>query len=453
MADHHQILRDLQSRKNTEENLNRMSGLFKDASYRFSLISFAFHDMTFFEGLLYRNEENPYSDLIDALDALKKEWLSGNAVSFCKIADMRTENRKRMETLTKAVDLFSLLEYVLNRLEHRFIAPLEPAADQTDQAETDKIMSFLSRQDRDYQNLYLYRLLEQLPVRMTKNRFFETVKDRLSIYKGSDVSAFDGILESALSASCAFVKNEEISGYGDLQALFRELSAADLSAMDRTAFESLEGRLHEIGERINSDMDCSQALQNVLNAFGAVVISSYEGLAVPKEQEHALTILKTVTAAFGSDDPDLSAAYTACEALEGTLEEAGEQYQELLGVMESLENRFVFDDADAKRIGVLLSNSSYAEPDGFGPLSGTMTDETLFKKRTEELIGKLSAFFSGLPRPLVRASMARVFSILPPRFTDQEALEAYISESLSGCSDTAEKLGVFELLDGIMGES
>lgn len=453
MADYHQILRDLQGKKDVEMNLNRMTALAKDAAFRFSLISFAFYDMTFFEGLNHRNEDNPYQASIDRLVKLKEAYLKGGDVSFRKIDAIRRDNTHQMETLTKAVDVFTLLEYVLNRMEHRFIGQTALPEDYSDLSQTDKLLRFLSNEQQESQNLYLYRMIEQLPVRMTKNRFYETVKERLTVYKGSDTAAFDGILASVRSASCAFVSCEAVPDYEDLWALFNDIAAAEPAAVSRIDFETWQDRLRTIGERINSDMDCSQALQNVLNTFGAVLLSAYEGHAVPAEKQQTDIILHTVMDAFGKESPDLSAAYEACRNLEGTLEDAGEHYHEIFPAMDELENRFVFDDSDVKKIGVLLSNSAYADPDRDARLSGAAVDDPAFERATEQLIRELSAFYAQLPRAFVRASMARVFSILPPRFSDTEGVETYINEALSGCHDTAEKLGVLELLDGIMSES
>ena len=453
MADYHQILRDLQGKNNVEMNLNRMVALSKDAAYRFSLISFAFYDMTFFEGLNHRNENNPYQDLIGRLVQLKEAYLQGHEVSFQDIAALRTENTHRMEALTKAVDVFTLLEYVLNRMEHRFIGQTELPEGYTDLSETEKLMRFLSNEQQESQNFYLYRMVEQLPVRMTKNRFYETVKERLTVYKGSDTAAFDGILASVLSASCAFVFRESVPGYEDLFELFRKITGTDPASVGRTDFETWQDRLRTVGERINSDMDCSQALQNVLNTFGAVLLTAYEGRTVPAEKPQTDIILGTVMDAFGKESPDLSAAYEACHELEGTLEDAGEYYHQIFSAMDELENRFVFDDGDVKKIGMLLSNSAYAELQRDELLTGAVVDDPVFEYAAGQLIRELSAFYAELPRAFVRASMARVFSILPPRFSDTEGVETYINEALSGCHDTAEKLGVLELLDGMMSEA
>ena len=452
MQDHHEILRRLQRRENIEENLNRMTALTKDAAYRFARILFAFHDMTFFEGLGHRNEENPFSDLIDGLVRMKEDYLAGREVPFDVLCVLRSENEKRMEELTRAVDLFTLLEYVQNRIEYRFVSDGGLSAGYSDEAETDRILSYLAAQPKDTQNSYIYRIVEQLPVRMTKNRFYETVRERLSVYKGIDTAAFDGVLASLRSAACTKGLSSPVAGHEDLSALFGEMSLTEENKVDGAVFERWQAALHEAGTRIERDMDCSQALQNVLNAFGAVLLARYEGTERPAEEPLTDTILRTVAESFGKDAPDLAAAYDACRALEGTLEDAGDRYFELQGAAEELSSRFVYDDADLKKLGVLLSDSSYASLDRNAFVSGRTVGDELFEQSAEALINELSAYFATLPRSFVRASMARVFTILPPRFSGQEELHRYIGEALSGCHDAAEKRGVLELLDGIMKE-
>ena len=452
MVDHHEILRRLQRRENIEENLKMLTAMTKDAAYRFARILFAFHDMTFFEGLGHRNVDNPFSDLIDELVSLKKSYLEDKSVSFDKLVSLRTENEQRMEELTRAVDLFSMLEYVLNRIEYRFADGGNFPLGYSDAAETERIMSYLSSQPKDTQNSYIYRIVEQLPVRMTKNRFYEAVRERLSVYKGSDTAAFDGAIASVRSVGCTDALSKPVKGHEALNGLFREMIGTDMKNTDRTAFQRWQTVLRESGDQIGRDMDCSQALQNVLNAFCAVTASRHEGLLIPAEEDRTDLILKTVCEAFGTEAPDLTAAYDASRALEGTLEDSGDRYFELQRISEELSSRFVYDDKDIKKLGVLLSDSAYASLEEASFASVTPTDSVYYERSAEALINEFSAFYASLPRTLVRASMARVFTILPPRFSGQDDLEKYIDEALSGCHDTAEKRGVVELLDKIMNE-
>ena len=68
------------------------------------------------------------------------------------------------------------------------------------------------------------------------------------------------------------------------------------------------------------------------------------------------------------------------------------------------------------------------------------------EEQTAALISELETFLKSSSKPLARAVMAKLVTMVPLFIRDYNQLEEYIQNSLSSCSDVAEKLACIEII-------
>ena len=72
------------------------------------------------------------------------------------------------------------------------------------------------------------------------------------------------------------------------------------------------------------------------------------------------------------------------------------------------------------------------------------------KKAADDYFASVGSVFSSCPKPVARAIMAFTLSCLPVFLNSPDDLQAYIQDSLSCCSDPAEKEACMDLLMQLM---
>ena len=159
---------------------------------------------------------------------------------------LRKESTQIMELLSAYTDRFTVYEYVLNRLEYRFSgASLE--AGYSDEDMTQEILQKLSSEtDQTVRQSMLVSIIEQLPMRMTRKRFFQVLAEGMDAYKGSDKEAVDGQLFMLRTAAML----EEPAEFKDrafrhFMKLWRPLRQAPLSAVSEAEWNELHDMLAE----------------------------------------------------------------------------------------------------------------------------------------------------------------------------------------------------------------
>jgi len=447
----HKAVRELKSKTNVEDNLKFYFDCVKEKAFDYAQVNFAFELLTLADSKVDL-EKSIHADVVKQfLELISK----GDEVSFDALNALRTENRNHMESVTKAVDQFTMLEYVLNRIEHQYVMPKSLDFGYSDLDKTDELLKFLGNFEQDAQNMYIMQILEQLPVRMTKNRFYETVSDRLSIYKEGDVSSFKAMVDSVKSA--AGLTEDQCAYSGELVQIFNDLSTADLKTLPKKDYDAFVNKLAVIGEALNQDMDFGSSIQQLLNHYVAVVLSGNTA----DLNEACKTIVDASMEAFNGNLEALADGYDACTSLEGKLEETERDLTDVMQVAdeiaESFAGQFETFEKDFERLhqlSLLCSNSLFADIDGSDlKVDFKTVDQTLFDEVVLELNKAFAALFATVSKPFVRATMARVFSLLPPRFHSQEELETFIYESLAACTDEAEKIGCLEVIENIMDQA
>ena len=82
----------------------------------------------------------------------------------------------------------------------------------------------------------------------------------------------------------------------------------------------------------------------------------------------------------------------------------------------------------------------------------TVVDDTYLEEQKEDMVSAYRTLFAENDKMVNRAVMSAVLSELPIFFNNISELQDYIYNTLSICTDKAEKLACIELINGIMAE-
>src|SRR5574344_317992 len=101
---------------------------------------------------------------------------------------------KKVDILAAYADIFSRYEYVSNRVEHLF-SEIEQDEKYTDEYFTREIMQFIfSEEDNSAINEKISEIIEELPLRMTKSKFFSLLDEGLYVYSKTDKQTIDDFI-------------------------------------------------------------------------------------------------------------------------------------------------------------------------------------------------------------------------------------------------------------------
>ena len=181
---------------------------------------------------------------------LLKDFLEGSLKPE-ELNGLRDETASAMEANTAYTDAFQAYEYVLNRLEGRFEPQLMGNRSvQPDEEEwTAEIMAYITDTDEAMVvNERIQSVVGQLPIRLTRNKFFAMVEEGLSVYKGGPVSSLDDMLYILRSEAMLARPEDMETGYEDLHSILREFERADFKTVTAEEYRHLTAEMERAGQ-------------------------------------------------------------------------------------------------------------------------------------------------------------------------------------------------------------
>ena len=182
--------REIREGKDLEVNLPRFLNLAAGVYCRYAMLELAMRYPAYFESIRDREITPGEEDweLIDALNALIRENMLGEfdgkkaETAILAVDAIRKKAVRRMSVLTAYTDRLSLKEYVLNRLEYCYKEI--PEYEEDDDAAREILRIIFENNDNAVVNEKIRMMLSQLPVRMTRAKFFEYVENSFLNYVG-----------------------------------------------------------------------------------------------------------------------------------------------------------------------------------------------------------------------------------------------------------------------------
>jgi hypothetical protein len=387
-----------------------------------------------------------------------KHFLEGNPDKAIPVLDeLRSRLTARMEECTSYTDSFQAYEYVVNRLEPRFAAggaDTEHVVD-NESLTTDIMGYILKDQDAMGINQRIGSILGQLPVRLTKQKFFAMVEEALRVYKGGPMEGLEDALYALRSQALLKEPKEASKGYERLFALLQLFKQADYRNMTQEVFDSLVAAIAEAGQMMTDMSGDMSLLMELANDLYILCLCREETFMDAILEKNLNELLSGLLELFGKDEKcDIPEALSdRLYALEGRQEACYEQWSLGIGYsdMSAAEKEEEEKLAEIfRKTDLLMSGSAYMKLEKAPESTEKTVDEALLRREEETLFAEITESWKSQPRVVIRAAMAAVLSQLPVFFHSLEETKSYVRSSLDSCSDEYEKAATSYLIHEIM---
>ncbi len=464
-------IRSLERGHNDKENMTRFVQETKKEAKTLASVLLALNLPSYLD-MFYDEEQQvkPHPLTVKATEsfqAVLKEaaeaFLAGKELSSelaCSVLAQREANTKHMHLLSAYADRFTIYEYVLNRLEHRFSGKTLPKG-YNDADAADNLMIRLGNiKDNAARQSVIVQMIEQLPMRMTKKRFFRVISEGLNVYTGSEKKTVEDLLFMVRTAALIEEPEGMASEYGMLYQIAQKLTEADYTTLDKAGFTALYEQTKAGLEELNRQMDLVMMLQELLNQLTALIYTSETevlDLAFTDSISMVKQTLKSYAETKAMDDETI----LGFSKLEGIQEQVSNTFFELSAAAEEFSRAYAkditayemeHDFVVLERLNRLLSSSRFASLVMEEQTTQEVADEAYLMGVLGTLVKELNEQFAKMPRMMTRAVMAKILTMFPLFIREYQELEAYVSNSLSSCTDVAEKIACMEIMDDLLGE-
>ena len=459
MKDLNYISQEILKGRNLKENLNKyatgIAYLYNGLAYiKLSMNYYTVYDML--KEKEFSDEE--YLKLFDEFNSIIDEILNGKW-NIDKIGAIRDKIISIMEVVTDYVDCLRIYEYVLNRIEHRFS---EQDLDEEYYGTylTNDIMHYiLQDNDNVVVNSKISEVVGQLPMRLSKNKFYEYIKDAFSLYHGAQKGTIDDFVY-ALKTSAMLRKTDGFKEmFPEMYDIINTLSNADYANADEQEYNRLQGALQIATEKMTACADMFVLLAQMVNDAYTIILTADFTLDNVSEVDNALSIISQVRKAidknYADTDEDVLQKFVKFEGKQErilmiiskcdyAIDEALNNYNDELKTYD-LYDRY----QKLSKVVKLQSGSDFVtlEKD---KSDIDIPDDTYADNAAEELIKLLDESFKNHSQIVKRAVMSSVMSQLPVFFNNTKEIQDYINISLEQCADKAERMAVIEVMKMIM---
>lgn len=398
----------------------------------------------------FGTDKEAYGSLVETFIKLLKRFYEGeNSVELTQEAvALREACRKEMETLIGFVDNFRTYEYVFNRMERKYVDDL-PTVEDSDEEFLSRLIHYIADvQDGAMMNQRIQQVIRELPVRMTRQKFYSILRESLSAYIGSDKESLDAIMYFVRSASMLEMTEKQKSRKPELAELLDQLGKQNFSEMPKETFLEFQRKIQKVGLQLSEETDRLRDLQEMASDLSAICICKPYAVRDAAEEQHAGVILRAVCRALENKEEMEEDIFEELEELEGVQEEYFEKYMRMDFKEDSWENEE--QAALAFRVESLISDSPFAVLEKTG--TEGEVDRAMLDRTVNDFIVQVDPLLKSLPKPVSRAIMAGVLGVIPFCFNSTPELFEYVKNSLESCSDWAEREASKELLEMLMEE-
>lgn len=464
MAELTNIAAEISKGKKLDDNLSRYAAGMNLLYKRIAQIKLALNMFSFAQvygeddgfGKTATEFANRFADIVK--NCVLSEKSSDESDLSC-IDSLRNEIMAKMEVLTSYVDRLSLYEYALNRVEYRFKeADITPQY-YDDKFEKDILKYIASDTDQTVVNSKICDTVGQLPMRLSKNKFYDILANVFTLYKGAEVKSLDDFIYMIRSHAGIYTPDGFESDFPFLYESINNLSAIKYAEITSEQFDEASNVLYDASEYVNSVTDIYVMLMDSVNDAYTYMLSSDATLDDANEKQACMAIIEEACNAVSNADLPSEEIFDKFVLIEGVQEKLFMQLSKdgyaLDAVKESYLDTAVnvgLEKAYDKmfKCELLNSGSSFVGLDSVA--STVIADEKTINDKLGVLLKEFAACFEGLERPITRAVMANVLSGLPVFFNNQEELKEYIHVALNQCNDQAERQGVMHIMQQLFDE-
>lgn len=423
---------------------------------------------------------NLYDNLYNRFHVFIRNYLD-NQQDIEQLEVLRQDVMDIMNVVVSIVDQLRIYEYVLNRVEYRFKDKEEYPFDKeyyNTYLTNDLIHYVFSEKDNVVVNSKIAEIVGQLPMRLSKERFFSYVREAFSLYHGAQKGSIDDFDYSIRSTAMLSVskKQEECKAidklnFDEYKKIMDILVKTDYKTIDAAMYHMLDKELKIGIEKINRLSDNMVLLAQLINDLYTAVLMEAYSIGSTTQTILAKEIIRDINnQCFASQSGGISDNNSSYNG--ESFEKIADKFIAFEGVQENIlsiieKNEYVLDEAwdiykdklDAfgvnelfqslKMVTKLQSGSDFVVLDSDASYS-EVPDNSYADTVCERLIDDMQKAFKTVGQPVKRAVMAAVFSQLPVLFNNTDEIQNYINMSLIQCTDEAEQMAAVEILKSIM---
>lgn len=448
---------------NLEENLPIYCNAMVNAYYEFSLyqLSMEYYDLQD----LYQEKKKEIEDLDlvvapiqDMVQQLLQGKLNGENSSraLTEIETIRNSIMERIDWLTMYTDRFQVYEYILNRKELEFVKEVKEVEEKEFLQKT--VQYIFGSKDNYIVNQSIKQVISQLPIRFTKNKFLDIVRESLNSFLGSDQKSLDTYLYMLRTSAMLYQPKTETRYYPNLEVALQELSSADYRNLSKEQYEQLSKQIKDSAAFIAYLTDFFLISQKVVNSlYIQILTENYSSLF--DSEGNCKEIIRLVNEHFSSpiNDEIEEKLVERFEKLEGKIEASYETVLELASVLEVVKDNYQAL-GDAMTLTPLCNslflceklsdNSAFIELEQENET--TEVTEPMLEKEMEAVSSEFKMLFEQNDKLVNRAIMANTLDKLPVFFETTDEIIDYVTNAVTQCSNVAEKTASMQIVMDIM---
>lgn len=465
------ICQDIRNGKLPEENIPKLFNYMVDYNETYAYVRLAMHYYAFYEAFI--DDEDTWSAEAKDMIAEICKHIQNDVLQGCSGADrekaiksvdnIRNKIMKRMEILAAYTDIFRTHEYVLNRVEYRF-KEVDSSFD-TEEFAREILRYIFDSEDNLVINEKIKEIIGQLPVRITKQKYFDLLKDSLQNYLGADKSSLDSYLYILRTSALLTQEPDMETLYPALWERKEFLASLDYKGIDKENYEKALIQLSAAVFILETEQNLYYSLQEIINEVYALLLcTSYSGMTegvAAEAKDAAFHIIKEINNLFtlGKKEELPMELTESFSKLEGIQEDIFFDLSLMEDAFFTVENQYE-ELTKSLMLGQLLQTLRWVSELQSSSLfielgkeqKEIKVDETLLEQVTTELEKELSDLFASCDKMIYRAVMANTMNKMPVFFNSHKEVMDYVLYALERCSDPYEKAAVAEIINEIMSE-
>ncbi|NLL92950.1 MAG: hypothetical protein GX225_02225 [Clostridiales bacterium] len=463
-----QVANEILKGKNLDLNLTKYGLEMMNIYNAYSKVRLAMNYYTCYEMVSNKlNTKDTLSDIVTKIsDIIHRGVLNTVTGDDYKDILAETESLRNqvidiMKGLTSDADIFNLYEYILNRMEYRFKDSSHIMNEDKNALPQSLISYILSDKDNVVMNTRICEIIRELPLRMTKSKFFELLHSGLEVYKDSPKKGLDDFLYMLRTVSTIDIDKNAFILSKDIENIFNDFKNANYSDLTEEKYDELHNKLEFVVGFIQANVNDYLMIAELINDVYVIILSSHYVEEQPLEHNSTEKIIATIYEKIQSKDAleeeiELEEYFIA---LEGLQEKYYRQFSTNEHVLEmilenySLEVKILMLEEQfnsLKIISLLESGSTFIEFNNIRDES--MADKAYVDEKFDELKADMEKMFKENNKLVNRAIMSHVLASLPIFFNNIDEIKTYIEDSISSCGDDAEITACTEIFHSLMEE-
>jgi hypothetical protein len=378
-----------------------------------------------------------------------------------QIDNIRQSITGRMEMLTLFVDLFEIYDYALNRVEYRF---KEMDQIKEDEELAREVLRYIfDSEDNLMINEKIKEVIGQLPVRITKQKYFDYISKSLYELKGASENVLDTYTYIIRSCAMLDISSDMKEAYPTLWDKKEKLESLNFKDISKKEYEEATLLVQEAAALLEVESSAHYNLIEIANDLYTLLLCiPYIDQAAMDNNDHrdaALQIIRSINKSFSKDkleEPtsEILASFGIIEGLQEDMEYDIISLEDILYHIDK-NHRLIVDHLGREvQLQSLIycknlhSGSLFVDLDSSG--FDELIDKNMLENEIDTLINELEDRFQSLDRMIVRAIMANTMNKMPVFFNSHKEVMDYVLYSLNKCTDLAEKYASVEIIDGII---